>query len=90
MFISLLFVEVGMGIELDYMHSAGLFALIYSVAAILSFSGDRNWHENGCGIIPAIAMRNGVVGPNALAILISMVFVTTIITPPLLKKDRST
>lgn len=48
----------------------------------------------GVGMIPrlgvelamlAVAMASGVIGPDALTVAILMVFVTTVITPPLLK-----
>lgn len=106
LFISLFFVEVGMRIELGYILHAGLFAVMYTAAAILSKvlgcgAGVRlagfDWNSSvriGVGMIPrrgvelamlAIAMASGIIGPDALTVAILMVFVTTMITPPLLK-----
>ncbi|ADT84924.1 cation:proton antiporter [Thermococcus barophilus] len=106
LFIPLFFVEVGMRIELTYILHAGLFAVIYASAAILSkilgcgfgaYLGGFDLKASlriGVGMIPrlgvelamlAIAMASGVVGADALTVAIFMVFVTTIITPPLLK-----
>ncbi|MBO8175177.1 MAG: cation:proton antiporter [Thermococcus sp.] len=106
LFIPLFFVEVGMRIELSYILHAGLFAVIYAIAAILSkilgcgigaYLGGFDPKASlriGVGMIPrlgvelamlAIAMASGVIGAEALTVAIFMVFVTTIITPPLLK-----
>uniref|UniRef100_UPI002618CD14 cation:proton antiporter n=1 Tax=Thermococcus sp. TaxID=35749 RepID=UPI002618CD14 len=106
LFIPLFFVEVGMRIELDYILHAGLFAVLYTIASIVSKIvgcglGARlagfDWGSSlriGVGMIPrmgvelamlAVAMGSGVIGPDALTVAILMVFVTTVITPPLLK-----
>ncbi|NJE05578.1 cation:proton antiporter [Thermococcus sp. M36] len=106
LFIPLFFVEIGMRIELGYIIHAGLFAVLYTIAAILSKVlgcglGSRlagfDWESSfkiGVGMIPrlgvelamlAVAMASGLIGPDALTVAILMVFVTTVITPPLLK-----
>ncbi|NJE11038.1 cation:proton antiporter [Thermococcus sp. MAR1] len=106
LFIPLFFVEVGMRIELGYILHAGLFAVLYTVAAITSKilgcgAGARmagfDWNSSlkiGVGMVPrlgvelamlAVAMASGIIGPDALTVAILMVFVTTVITPPLLK-----
>lgn len=106
LFIPLFFVEVGMRIELSYILHASLFAILYTIAAIMSkvvgcgagaylagfdFSASL---RIGVGMIPrlgvelamlTIALASGVIGTDALTIAIFMVFVTTILTPPLLK-----
>jgi len=95
-----------MRIELDYILHAGLFAVLYTLAAVLSKVvgcglGARlagfDWGSSlriGVGMIPrmgvelamlAVAMESGIIGPDALTVAILMVFVTTVITPPLLK-----
>ncbi|ASJ05599.1 cation:proton antiporter [Thermococcus barossii] len=106
LFIPLFFVEVGMRIELDYILHAGTFAVLYTLAAIMSKilgcgAGARvagfDWNSSlkiGVGMVPrlgvelamlAVAMASGIIGPDALTVAILMVFVTTVITPPLLK-----
>jgi len=106
LFIPLFFVEVGMRIELGYILHAGVFAVIYAMAAILSKIigcglgaylsgfGLKPSLRIGIGMIPrlgvelamlAMAMASGIIGADALTVAIFMVFVTTIITPPLLK-----
>ena len=106
LFIPLFFVEVGMRIELSYILHAGLFAVLYTIAAILSKVigcglGARvsgfDWGSSldiGIGMIPrmgvelamlAVAIESGLIGPDALTVAILMVFVTTFLTPPLLK-----
>ncbi|QDA30496.1 cation:proton antiporter [Thermococcus indicus] len=106
LFIPLFFVEVGMRIELGYILHAGAFAVLYTLAAILSKvlgcglgarASGFDWNSSlriGVGMIPrlgvelamlAVAIASGIVGPDALTVAILMVFVTTVITPPLLK-----
>ncbi|AIU69373.1 sodium:proton antiporter [Thermococcus eurythermalis] len=106
LFIPLFFVEVGMRIELGYIPHAGLFAVLYTIMAIVSKIvgcglGARlagfDWASSlriGVGMVPrmgvelamlAVAMSSGVIGSDALTVAILMVFVTTVITPPLLK-----
>ncbi|AMM53893.1 cation:proton antiporter [Pyrococcus kukulkanii] len=106
LFIPLFFVEVGMRIKINYILHAGLFAVLYTLAAVLSkiigcgFGAKLagfDWSSSlriGVGMIPrmgvelamlAVAMRSGVIGPDALAVAILMVFITTTITPPILK-----
>lgn len=106
LFIPVFFVEVGMSIDLSHVMSAGLFALIYTLTAIVAkvggcglgaYIGGFNAKESlgiGVGMVPrmgvelamlAIAMQAGVAGQDELTIAVFMVFVTTIITPPLLK-----
>ncbi|AIF70393.1 hypothetical protein PAP_10105 [Palaeococcus pacificus DY20341] len=105
-FIPIFFVEVGMSIDLGYIYSAGLFAVLYTIMAILSkivgcgagaYLGGFNLKESlgiGIGMIPrlgvelamlAIAIKSGVANQDMLTIAVFMVFVTTIITPPMLK-----
>ncbi|NJE25333.1 cation:proton antiporter [Thermococcus sp. MV5] len=106
LFIPLFFVEVGMRIEPSYILHASLFAILYTIAAIISkvvgcgagaYLAGFDFSTSlkiGVGMIPrlgvelamlTIALKSGVIGPDALTIAISMVFVTTILTPPLLK-----
>ncbi|MFA4640158.1 cation:proton antiporter [Pyrococcus kukulkanii] len=106
LFIPLFFVEVGMRIKINYILHAGLFAVLYTLAAVLSkiigcgFGAKLagfDWSSSlriGVGMIPrmgvelamlAVAMRSRVIGPDALAVAILMVFITTTITPPILK-----
>ncbi|RLF81461.1 cation:proton antiporter, partial [Thermococci archaeon] len=105
-FIPLFFVEVGMRIEVSYILHASFFAILYTLAAIISkilgcgtgayLAGFdlKSSLRIGIGMIPrlgvelamlTIALSSGVIGPEALTIAISMVFATTILTPPLLK-----
>lgn len=106
LFIPLFFVEVGMRIELGYVIHAGIFAVIYTLAAVVSkvigcgigaklagFDWDSSL-KIGVGMVPrmgvelamlAVAMASGAIGPDALTVVILVVFVTTVITPPLLK-----
>lgn len=106
LFIPLFFVEVGMRIELGYVLHAGIFAVIYTLAAVVSkvigcgigaklagFDWDSSL-KIGVGMVPrmgvelamlAVAMASGAIGPDALTVVILVVFVTTVITPPLLK-----
>jgi len=106
LFIPLFFVEVGMRIELGYVIHAGIFAVIYTLAAVVSkvigcgigakLAG-FDWGSSlkiGVGMVPrmgvelamlAVAMASGAIGPDALTVVILVVFVTTVITPPLLK-----
>ena len=105
-FIPLFFVEVGMRIEASYILHASFFAILYTLAAIISkilgcgtgayLAGFdlKSSLRIGIGMIPrlgvelamlTIALSSGVIGPEALTIAISMVFATTILTPPLLK-----
>ncbi|WP_048149736.1 cation:proton antiporter [Palaeococcus ferrophilus] len=106
LFIPIFFVEVGMSIDVSYVMKAGLFAIIYTLAAIVAkiggcglgaYLGGFDAKESlriGVGMIPrmgvelamlAIAMQAGVAGQDELTIAVFMVFVTTILTPPLLK-----
>jgi len=106
LFIPLFFVEVGMRIELGYVLHAGIFAVVYTLAAVVSkvigcgigaklagFDWDSSL-KIGVGMVPrmgvelamlAVAMASGAIGPDALTVVILVVFVTTVITPPLLK-----
>lgn len=106
LFIPIFFVEVGMRIELSYMLHTTLFAILYTIVAIVSkiggcglgayFAGfdPKASLRIGIGMIPrlgvelamlTIALSSGIISSEALIIAVFMVFVTTILTPPLLK-----
>lgn len=106
LFIPIFFVEVGMSIDISYVYRAGLFAVLYTIIAIISkifgcglgaYLGGFNFQESikiGVGMIPrmgvelamlAIAIKSGVANDDMLTIAVFMVFITTIITPPMLK-----
>lgn len=106
MFIPLFFVDVGMNIPVKNVASVGLFALIFSGAAVLSkiigcglgalvagLSG-RESLRIGVGMVPrmgvelamlAIALNAGIVDRSAYVVIVLMIFVSTLVTPPLLK-----
>ncbi|USS40739.1 cation:proton antiporter [Thermococcus aggregans] len=106
LFIPIFFVEVGMRIELSYIRYASLFAVLYTIMAVVSkiagcglgaYLAGFDFKASlriGIGMIPrlgvelamlTIALSSGIIGSEALTIAIFMVFVTTILTPPLLK-----
>ncbi len=106
LFVPLFFVDVGMNIPLKGLSSVGIFALLFSLVAILSKVigcglgalvaglGSRASLRIGVGMIPrmgvelamlAIAMKEGIVGPDAYVVIVLMIFLSTLITPTLLK-----
>ncbi len=105
-FVPLFFVDVGMNIPVKDLRSAGLFALLFALVAIVSkvigcglgaLIGGMNAREAlrvGVGMIPrmgvelamlAIAMKAGIVGSDAYLVIVLMIFLSTLVTPPLLK-----
>jgi Kef-type K+ transport system membrane component KefB len=106
LFVPLFFVDVGMNIPLKGLYSVGLFALLFSLVAILSKVigcglgaliaglGKKSALRIGVGMIPrmgvelamlAIAMKEGIVGPDAYVVIVTMIFLSTLVTPTLLK-----
>ncbi|WP_456366642.1 cation:proton antiporter [Thermococcus sp.] len=106
LFVPLFFVDVGMNIPLRGLSSAGVFALLFSLVAILSKVigcslgallgglGRRASLRIGVGMIPrmgvelamlAIALKEGIVGSDAYLIVVTMIFLSTLVTPTLLK-----
>ncbi len=106
LFVPLFFVDVGMNIPLKGLSSVGLFALLFSVVAILSKVigcglgaliaglGSKSALRIGVGMIPrmgvelamlAIALKEGIVGADAYVVIVLMIFLSTLITPTLLK-----
>lgn len=109
-FIPLFFVDVGMNIPLKNISHVGIFALIFTVGAIVSkiigcglgaFIAGLNLRQSlriGIGMIPrmgvelamlAIAMNAGIVGEDAYVVIVLMIFLSTLVTPPLLKMSFS-
>ncbi|WP_394346599.1 cation:proton antiporter [Thermococcus henrietii] len=105
-FVPLFFVDVGMNIPVKDLKSAGLFAILFSLVAIVSkvigcgigaLIGGMSPREAlrvGVGMIPrmgvelamlAIAMKAGIVGSDAYLVIVLMIFLSTLVTPPLLK-----
>ena len=105
-FVPLFFVDVGMNIPVKDLKSAGLFALLFSLVAIVSkvigcgigaLIGGMTPREAirvGVGMVPrmgvelamlAIAMKAGIVGSDAYLVIVLMIFLSTLVTPPLLK-----
>ncbi|WP_457743155.1 cation:proton antiporter [Thermococcus sp.] len=105
-FVPLFFVDVGMNIPVRDLKSAGVFALLFSLVAIVSkvigcgigalIGGMRSREalRVGVGMIPrmgvelamlAIAMKAGIVGSDAYLVIVLMIFLSTLVTPPLLK-----
>ncbi len=105
-FVPLFFVDVGMNIPVRDISTAGVFAIIFSLAAIVSkiigcgigaLLGGMSARESlriGVGMIPrmgvelamlAIAMKAGIVGSEAYIVIVLMIFLSTLVTPPLLK-----
>jgi Kef-type K+ transport system membrane component KefB len=105
-FVPLFFVDVGMNIPVKDLKSAGLFAVLFSLVAIVSkvigcgigaLIGGMSPREAlrvGVGMIPrmgvelamlAIAMKAGIVGSDAYLVIVLMIFLSTLVTPPLLK-----
>ncbi len=106
LFVPLFFVDVGMNIPLTGLSSVGLFALLFSLVAILSkvigcglgaLLAGMGWKSSlrvGIGMIPrmgvelamlAIAMKEGIVGSDAYLVIVTMIFLSTLVTPTLLK-----
>ncbi|WP_297488571.1 cation:proton antiporter [Thermococcus sp.] len=106
LFVPLFFVDVGMNIPLRGLSSAGVFALLFSLVAILSKVigcslgallgglGRGASLRIGVGMIPrmgvelamlAIALKEGIVGPDAYLVVVTMIFLSTLVTPTLLK-----
>ncbi|WP_456368762.1 cation:proton antiporter [Thermococcus sp.] len=106
LFVPLFFVDVGMNIPLKGLSSVGLFALLFSLVAILSkvigcglgalIAGlsSKSALRIGVGMIPrmgvelamlAIALKEGIVGAEAYVVIVLMIFLSTLITPSLLK-----
>lgn len=106
LFVPLFFVDVGMNIPIRNLESAGVFALLFSLAAILSkvvgcglgaLVGGMSPSESlrvGVGMIPrmgvelamlAIALKAGIVDSEAYVVIVTMIFLSTLVTPPLLK-----
>nr|WP_042693334.1 cation:proton antiporter [Thermococcus nautili] len=105
-FVPLFFVDVGMNIPVKDLKSAGLFAVLFSLVAIVSkvigcgigaLIGGMSPREAlrvGVGMVPrmgvelamlAIAMKAGIVGSDAYLVIVLMIFLSTLVTPPLLK-----
>lgn len=106
LFVPLFFVDVGMNIPLRDLSSAGAFALLFSLVAILSKVigcslgallgglGKRASLRIGVGMIPrmgvelamlAIALKEGIVGSDAYLVVVTMIFLSTLVTPTFLK-----
>ena len=106
LFVPLFFVDVGMNIPLTGLASVGVFALLFSLVAILSKVigcglgalvaglGKRSALRIGVGMIPrmgvelamlAIALKKGIVGSDAYLVIVTMIFLSTLVTPTLLK-----
>ncbi|NJE08104.1 cation:proton antiporter [Thermococcus sp. M39] len=110
MFIPLFFVDVGMSIPLKSISNVGIFALVFTVGAIVSkiigcglgaFIAGLELRQSlrvGIGMVPrmgvelamlAIAMNAGIVGEDAYVVIVLMIFLSTLVTPPLLKMSFS-